>query len=59
MPVYQKIVGEDLFGQDEEGIILFDMLYDRLGDGCIINEVYDAIIVFIKWHNKQREDGKD
>lgn len=59
MPVYHKITGEDLYEENEDGIVLFNIIYDRLGDGCVIEEVYDSITAFIKWYNKEENNGKE
>lgn len=53
MPVYQKIVKEELYGESEEGIILFNCLSDSLIDGDDIIEVFEHIVEFIKWYNTQ------
>jgi hypothetical protein len=54
MPVYIKIVKEELYGENEEAIILFNIMYERLGDGDGIEEVRKYIVQFIQWYNNQQ-----
>jgi len=53
MPVYIKIVKEEMCGEDEQAVILFNIMYERLGDGDGIEEVWKYIVQFIKWYNQQ------
>lgn len=48
MPVYQRIVREELYGESEEGITLFNILSDSLIDGDDILEVFEHTVEFIK-----------
>ena len=52
MPVYIKIVREKLWDSYEEGVIIFNILYDRLADAEGIDKVYESIVEFIKWYNQ-------
>jgi hypothetical protein len=53
MPVYIKIAKEEkLWGDYEESIIIFNIMYDRLGDAEGIDKVYESVVEFIKWYNQ-------
>jgi hypothetical protein len=51
MPVYIKIVLGEMHGDNNDGITLFNIMYDRLGDADGIDEVWKSIVAFIKWYN--------
>jgi len=68
MPVYIKIVklSNELFTIDElrksnnedsisEGVAIFNALYDRVGDGEGLEEVWTWTIKFIEWYNKHNQ----
>jgi hypothetical protein len=62
MPVYIKIVqmfGDDnhWVNNDEEAIILFNIMYERLGDGDGVEEVWNWIVQFIDHYNKHNNDS--
>jgi len=53
MPVYIKIAKEEkLWGDYEKSIIIFNIMYDRLGDAEGIDKVYESVVEFIKWYNQ-------
>lgn len=55
MPVYQRIVRDELYEESEEGIILFICLSDSLLDGDDVIEVFEHTVEFVKWFNKQNK----
>ncbi len=59
MPVYIRIVKDELYGEDEQGIILFNIMYERLGDGDGIMEVFRCIVDFLKWYNNTKKMPTD
>jgi hypothetical protein len=57
MPVYIKIVRLlDKDVDDEDCVILFNVLYDRLGDGDGIEEVFEYVCQWIESYNKIGEE---
>ena len=53
MPVYIKIVNMVTYEvKDSDCIILFNVLYDRLGDGDGIGEVFEYVCQWIEMYNK-------
>lgn len=54
MPVYNKITNEQLFYdiEDNRGRILYDILVDRIIDGCTAEELWEVLVDFIEWYNK-------
>lgn len=55
MPVYLKITKLIDEIDTEKAVILFHILYQRLGNGDGIEEVYKYIIKFIKLYNTQKQ----
>lgn len=60
MPVYQKIcvIVDDWAIEDTdkygEGLILYNIAYERIGDGEPITEAFSYIVQFINWYNKTK-----
>lgn len=61
MPVYIKIVRlMDKYAEmSEDCVIRFNVLYDRVGDGDGILEIWEQVIEWIKCYNKSQEDISD
>lgn len=53
MLVYHKIVINELWGDNNKGIAIFNAIYSSIGDGDDIQKVFYVIIQFIKWHKQQ------
>jgi hypothetical protein len=53
MPVYQRIINEELYGKDAVGIKRVNKIYERLSCGVNIEVIWKAIVEFIKWYNLQ------
>lgn len=54
MPVFEKIVQEELYYRNdsytEEGIVLYNIISDTIGDCEGIEAVHKDIVYFIKWY---------
>lgn len=61
MPVYIRIVRlmDEYEEMSEDCVILFNVLYDRVGDGDGILEVWEQVVEWIKAYNKSQEDEED
>lgn len=50
MPVWKKIIEDDIVGYNEEAVLIFNIAYERLADGDDIIEFFEQIVNLLTWY---------